>query len=350
VPSQPAATVATVPSAISQPAATSKLPLTRDARELESKFKRYWYNYAKRCVNIDGKYYICQSYDPRYFSSRKLTIAKVTSAESKKVTVGTGLIKRTKVIKPRREDVDAYVKAIPGLGAGQYGYIYSAQIIQVHGPFDVTIGDIYLGDASIVTEYNNLVTKINRAIAAKQAAYYAARRNDPRRFDAGYVPPPLDVTQFLLDAAELERRFIHRKELILQQRRGGFVGVRLRLKGQPTVGMSSGARWYGARKGQGVQIAVVGKGMAIPAANLKTRMKEAEVLQILAIAGISKQQFVDKVVASMQQFPGKPLQYEPHVFQMISSGLANPRAIPQGAPTSGVPGTFGRDESGRIKK
>jgi len=328
------------------------------ARQIERRWKLHWYKFGKHCAKVDGRFVICHTYDNRYPSSVGLTAKQARAEESKKVQVRSGIIIRTVTIKPDSNDIDAYVKALPQVAAGEYGYIHSAKIVSKQGPFAMTISDIWVVDEKEITkdikEKTEYIESRRQAVQreydrqrriydqqrAQQQRSQSSRTGTSSRSTTNYnrLQQP-NFSQFDQALKDLERRYKHRTELIEQQNSNAYQSPILVI-GHPTAGLRPGTRWRHPKSKDGLQLAIVGKLVspsesktstlrgrsntmlvAVPASKFRNGLTEEEFLALVTEAGVTKKAFVDKVVEAMQEYPNQPEFYEPIVVEMLIAGL-----------------------------
>ncbi len=210
------------------PLATEEEAAAVPQPRIESAWRSYWQRFAARCAALEGEYVVCPYYDKRYDSNASLTVEEALRGQTRRRTVRVfiNLTKQEKYVPPRAE-AQALAQALPEWKIGNYGYIHSAEVVEVRSPTDMIVRDIWLVDAD----------DVQRQI---EDARLRARAQD------GYSR----------DDSNIQLQFRQRLELIERQGERTFQGPH-RIVGFNTYGLKPGDRWRGDDPGKGIQLAVV---------------------------------------------------------------------------------------------
>ncbi len=190
-------------------------------------YEANWRKYARFACEVDGGYAYIPHYDRRKDSSRGMSVTQVMDELTKRWEEKSGnlVVKKTK--RPPREDAEAFARAIPDLAVGSYGWVASAEVVEVIGRDEMIVKELWLVDRDRLNEQ-----------------YKADREKMERR--TGEVD-------------EDELKFDYQGRLALREQAGekdeGFTGT-FRLIGYDTRGLREGERWEG-RNNEGFQVAVI---------------------------------------------------------------------------------------------
>lgn len=321
-------------------AATSAAPdpAQVQARKIESLWKLHWFKFAKHCAQYDGQYYICALYDPRFPSSRAVTPDMLTGEMTRVVKMQTDSnVTREVRIVPDREDVTAMANSLPSLRIGQYGYIHSAHIDSIEGPDSMTVSDIWLVDQDeLKREQDQLVKGVG---TTQQRGVIDTRsfNNLGQTSTNENSKNSSRSTNLAREAKEqIERRYTLRKQLIKLQDSEEF-SPKLVIKGVPTSALGAGSRWSDPRAKDGFAIAVVGKEeitsksgrgksvsrlMAVRAEIFRTPMTEKQFDELLARAGLTREQVIEEYTTQLKNFPPTETERaEGRVLEMLAAKL-----------------------------
>lgn len=190
-------------------------------------FRANWRKYAAYASELDGGYVFIPHYDRRLDSSRGLSVTEAMEAMKVQREVKTGNLTRKQTVYPDRADAEAYVKALPNLDIGSYGWVDSAEVVEVLGRDEMIVKALWLVDR------NEL-----------RAAY----TRDQERMERETGEINRDVLNF---------DYRQRIRLMEQQEDddNGF-GATFRLVGYDTRGLRVGDRWEGLEDA-GFQVGVV---------------------------------------------------------------------------------------------
>ncbi len=225
-----------------------------------------------------GGYFVLPMYDRRYPSSTAKTVSAARAELTRRVKesmYGSGSMVHTRIIQPPQAEAEALAMMLPALEVGQYGYIHSAEVVEVLGPDEMIVEDIWLIDERAMDE---------------------ARRADERR------AKDADNTREVIDAM-----YEQREALADRQDERDFRRATVRLKGFHTAGTMRGQRWLGPDE-KGLQIAVVGKEAYGPERRPKFRLlamppdafgegvSETQFIELLEQRGLTPTQFVELIM------------------------------------------------------
>lgn len=193
-------------------------------RSFYSNFRKY----ARFACEVDGGYGLIPGYDRRDESSLGLSVNEVLEENSEEYQVRSGNLVATRTKSPPREDAIAYVRALPDMHVGSYGWLASAEVVHVIDDNTMLIKDLWLIDRDTLRE----------EYTAEQEKM--ARRNDGK-----------------VDHDELKFNYVARIKLRERQEDSGegFTAVH-RLVGYKTIGLKPGTRWKGPNS-EGFQVGVI---------------------------------------------------------------------------------------------
>lgn len=255
-------------------------------------WNREWSIYASRYTKIGDEYYACASYDPGYPSSSHVTPQALVQRNARTRTIRiVGNMSRDIKETPSIVDAQAAAPALPSLDFGAYGHVHSVQIVQVTGPHEMLVKQIWLIDAEKVkVQMDKLQGKDNNN-----------NNNNNNRNS--------DNRQKLKD--EIENNFQFRMQLIdHQHKQRDFRSQGVMLLGFDTAGLKPDQRWLGP-DGQGLDIAIAGPKtiaysrsgtgrprdikvvVAVPVSEFKGRLSRDEFIKMLATRDLTLKQFVD---------------------------------------------------------
>lgn len=248
-------------------------------------WNREWSIYASRYTKVGDAYYACAKYDPSFSSSSHQTAQTLIHRNSQTRTVRvSGNMTRDIKIKPNLADAQAVAPALPSLEFGAYGHIHSLEIIQITGPKEMIVRNIWLIDAS---QLQDQISKLKDKARNRDSSN---RRNLEDEID--------DAFQFRTQLVDHQR----------QQRDLRSKGVLL--LGFDTTRLKADQRWDGP-EGNGLDIAIAGPQtisytranstrtreievvVALPVEQFKGRLSRDEFVKMLATRGLSLQAFID---------------------------------------------------------
>ncbi len=268
-------------------------------------WRMHWPRYAARYVPLaEHDYAPCAEYDRDFPSSRKTTVDKVR--QSTKVTrrTSTGFIVRDRTSRIPSDDAEAWVRSIPRLDVGEYGYILRAKVLAVLGPTEMVVEDIRLVDAGEIKERKQ---KLARKLGKRSTARGSSRSVE----------------------TQIKWAFQNRNKLLEAQNDKDFDRP-VKLVGIDTEGLTKGDRFPIHRRGEddhGVQIAIVraerrkrssstrrtksrystrrrSSALLVAVSGERFRFRELEepqFVELLEQRGYDKQQFVEMVLRQMRK-------------------------------------------------
>ena len=234
-------------------------------------WNREWSIYASRYTKIGDEYYACAKYDPAFPSSSHQTAKTLIHRNSQSRTVRiSGNMSRDITIKPNFADAHAVAPALPSLEFGAYGHVDSVQIVQITGPMEMIVRNIWLIDADqLQDQINKLKDK-------------ARNRRSNSRSD-------------LED--EIENAYQFRTQLVDHQRQQRDLRSKgVLLMGFNTARLKADQRWQGPG-GNGLDIAIAGPKTIMYTRSNSTRTRELEVVVALPVdqfkGRLSRDEFVE---------------------------------------------------------
>ncbi len=249
----------------------------RAALDIELAWQKNWKNYARRCVKIRDTYYVLATYENQFPSSRGMTTVALRQKTAREYTERSGSMKvKRNLVKPNVE-IDLGVKTLPQVAYGHYGEIHSAQVVEVLGPDEMMIANIWIVEPESVK---------------------ADRDKERERF-----------TLMKLDRGDMtiimDWMFEYRDDALRLQSSRDFRSP-IKLRGYSTAGLSKGERWTGKDGPLSIAIAGFEEGqsrsktrkapdvlVAIPAGSFARGISdEKEFLALLAARGHTKESFV----------------------------------------------------------
>jgi len=191
-------------------------------------FDSNWRKYARYAGDIGEGFAFIPTYQKRYESSRNILVGDAIEQLSEVKEVRTGNLVQKKVRRASQADAEAYVRALPDLKIGSYGWIVSAQIVEVINENQMIIQGLWLVDRDKL-----------RAEYAKDEQESARRNNGEADKDQLY--------------------FLYQSRIKLMEAQedddAGYLD-RFRLVGYDTRGLRPGDRWQGPNSA-GLQVGVV---------------------------------------------------------------------------------------------
>jgi len=259
-------------------------------RDIDLAWQRQWKNYARRCIKLRDAYYSCSTFETQFPSSRGITAIGLRQKTSREVTERKGLnitVKRN-LVKPN-EEIDLGAKALPEISIGHYGFIHSAEILDILGPDEMVVAGIWLADPKEI----------------------AAQREKEREKLLRLNVDRADLTLIL------DWQFEFRDQILKQQSDRSF-RTPIKLVGYSTVGLTKGDRWTGGKEGS-PQLAIVGEQLtessskfrkptslllAVPADMFMRGLSdETEFLALLKARSFTKNSFAQLLIDEKQLNP-----------------------------------------------
>lgn len=251
-------------------------------------WNREWSLYASRYTRIGEEYYACAKYLPAYPSSSHVTPEALVERNTRSRTVRmTGNMSRDIKIAPSLSDAQAAAPALPSLDFGEYGHVHSVEVVQVTGPQEMLVRQIWLIDEDkLKDQIDKLRTK-----AQERRDRQGSRRSD--------------------SDDDIESNFQFRTQLVEHQRKQrDFRSQPVLLLGYDTARLMPDARWQGPG-GEGLDIAIAGTKtiaysrsssgrprdlevvVALPVDQFKGRLSRDEFVAMLETRNLTLKQFVE---------------------------------------------------------
>jgi|GEM_PF-4184408 len=255
--------------------------------QVNSLWPVHWPRYADRYLKLDDDLVASAHYDTRYPSSSGVTMHEVLQGAMRKmrIQIFSNLVKDVRYTIPRAE-AEAVAKVIPDLALGEYGYIHSAEVVQVLGPDEMVVKDVWLIDEQ------SLQKQMEQSRGQSRRATRTTRT-------AG-------------------NEFLRRRELVDRQDDSVYQQTH-RIRKFPTRGLAVGERWYGTDRGQGIQVAVVAIDESLSKSSSRSsrfrrrsksnhfimipaqlfspqQVNEEQFLSVLTEADLGKQQFIATIL------------------------------------------------------
>ncbi len=254
--------------------------LDRQTRQL---WERHWRVYAQQCAVFEEGFLCCPAYNKRYPSSTGMTVRQASNELSERIKVGGGGIVVHKTVKLPIEEAEAMSKPIPKISAGQYGYLTSAQVVEVLGPKSMMVKNLYLYDP----------IALRRDFKADRAK---AKKADDK------------------DAAEADLEHIYKRRQALAERHKDrkHRKIVLRLEGFSTAGLVAEDRWAGPR-GEGFAVLIVKpetygskrrsrqRLVAVSIKDIRWGLDEDTFIKLLDSRGLDPQSFIEMLMEMMAQ-------------------------------------------------
>jgi len=330
-----------------------------DLDETQAQYWRnYWHDAARVYAPVDGEYYLCANWTPRFPSSRHITPSKWQSENTTVRRTNSGFLVQTEKQKPPMDEALAAAMSLPELAPNHYGYIHSAKVVKVVSPTEMIVTDIELVDTEKVqAEINRVEQRAQRIIAEQEHRERLERerererrrrnnnirRDRDRDRDRNEDRNELDMSD-VRDAIEF--RYSQRQELIKRQEQFGRTTVRL--LGYPTAGATPGTRYTGYDR-RGMQIAIVersgessssrrSRGRQLTAVNaelLRKGVTEQQFVELLAGRGLSPVDYINLVREKIQLVPGGMEQAQPHVLAALEQARGEHQEATRDAPEAG---------------
>lgn len=180
---------------------------------------------ARYCAEDDDGFIVLPGYHRRTPSSRGFTRAQATDELTVRWRETTGGLSQNRMREPEPEEVQAYAYGLMSVEVGTYGYVHSFEIVEVLGPEEMLVKDIWLIDKAAVR-------------ADYERDSQRARANGARNF-----------------RDQLDALYEHRIALSELQDDEDDLQETHRLIGYSTRGLRAGERWEGTGR-DGIQIGI----------------------------------------------------------------------------------------------
>lgn len=301
-------------------------------------FRKYAQIVGRHYAPYEDDFICVPNYDPRYPSSRGITLAEAQGKLTRTVERKNGIVVQSTAIKPDRAEAEALAMPLPRLAVGEYGWVRGGTVDRVLGPADMILKNIELIDRDALARAKE---------RAKDRADNHDDDGDDRDRTSSYDEAERYRDEILggdssgprttrrtsggnsgSSAEDIERRFRHRDALATLQGQSEF-RLRVRLRGYATARVVEGGEWIGGDKQQGVQLAIIrtvpdpkivaGTGRraaapkrifeAIPLSALKLGLTEEQFAGLLRARGYEEKAFLEMAQAevrkSVKDGPGK---------------------------------------------
>jgi hypothetical protein len=208
-----------------------------DGTPIDSRLRRAWAgnwrDFARSVAPFEDGYIVVPNYDRRTPSSLGMSERDAIEKLTETYTETTGIIRETRTWTPPREEAEAYANTLPKMDLGTYGYIHSVEVVEVLGPEQMLVKNIWLIDGDAVER------AYERELAELQMQERRNGRNNRGGPDARAV---------------VDARYAMRLAVVEYQQNREF-GQTCRLVGYDTRGLQPGQRYAGPRD-EGFQVAV----------------------------------------------------------------------------------------------
>ena len=195
---------------------------------IDSRTYRAWVsNYrmvSRFCAVFEEDFVVVPNYDRRVPSSRGITRSQATEELTVRWRESSGILSQGRSRRPAEEEVRAYANAMPDTEVGSYGDLHSVEIVEILGPDEMLVKELWLIDVEAVEEQYD-------------ADAERARDNGVRNY-----------------RTQLNALYEHRIALKDLQDEEVYSETH-RLVGYPTRGLSIGERWDGPDR-EGFQVAL----------------------------------------------------------------------------------------------
>lgn len=200
-------------------------PIDRDVYRV---FEGNWRKYARFVCKAADTYGVIPAYDRRYDSSLGMSATQYMRETKLEREIKQGNLVRKQSVSYPREDAEAYVRALPSADIGAYGYVVSAEVVEVINNNEMLVKNLWLVDQD----------KLREQYAEEKAQL-------ERRMDEGQAKELLEFN------------YTHRIKLkALQDDRDAGFEETFRLVGYETRGLRVGDRWAGPNN-EGFQVGVI---------------------------------------------------------------------------------------------
>jgi len=225
-----AALLALVLLTLAAPALLRAAPTDRELTEhqIEALWKRYWKACAERCMKVEDGFGIVPRYDRRYPSSRGIRTFDFIRENKKTIRYRFGAsMWKTESLTPPPEEAEAAAESLPKIEVGQYGKIHSAEIVEVVGPEEMIVEEVWLVDADQLRDL-------------RRDAHDSLPRDREQR-----------------DRLEQQLEFSFRERERLAEAQREMDDATIRVLGFDTKGLAEKQRWKSDRQKQGIHLAIV---------------------------------------------------------------------------------------------
>ncbi len=200
---------------------------TRIEDRVYRSYESNWRKYARFACEIDGGYAYFPSYDRRFDNSLNMTTSQAMDKLTKTWEEKQGNLVQKRSKSPPREDAEALAKALPELKIGSYGYVASAEVVEIINDKQMIVRQLWLVNLNTLRK-----------------AYEADEKESARRNNGEVNREELNFNyQSRIKLKELQ-----------EERDEGFTQS-FRLIGYDTRGLRVGDRWEGPNN-EGFQVGV----------------------------------------------------------------------------------------------
>lgn len=141
--------------AVTLPAPAPAQELTElDGTPIPSGTRRAWignYREFSRFVGVfEDQYIVLPNYERRNDNSHGVSAREAEEALKISWTQDAGVLTETRSWTPPREEIEAYTKLLPSLKLGSFGYVHSVEVVEVLGPEQMLVTDLWILDADLL--------------------------------------------------------------------------------------------------------------------------------------------------------------------------------------------------------
>lgn len=249
---------------------------------------------ARYCAAFEGDFLVVPDYERRVPSSRGLTRSRANDELTVTWRETRGGLSQNRMREPEPEEVHAYAYLLPSVEVGTYGYLHSVEIVEILGPEEMLVREVWLVD--------------------RQALRAAYDRDSRRARESG-------ARNF---REQLDALYEHRQAAEEMQDDEPMFDETHRLIGYPTRGLRAGERWEG-EEDEGIQVALArwelpelddgdGTGsrrrstkdprmlMVNPQRVMRDTLDEAGMMRLLDARGLTVAAFVEMMREMREQF------------------------------------------------
>jgi hypothetical protein len=276
-----------------QPAATA--PARRSDR-----FRRYAQAIGRYYAPFEGGYVCVPGYDPRYPSSRGMTLTEAIVKLTRTEESGGGVVVQRTAIRPDRAEAQALAMALPRLAVGQYGWVRGATVDQVVGPTDMVLKDLTLIDReSLDRAKADAKDRGTGASRDTTSSYDEAERYRDEIYSGGSGGGGSSrraSRRTGMSTEEVARRFRERDALVERQSSREFK-ARFLLRGVATARLARGGAWPAGEDQAGLQVAIIRTTADPKAATARRSAPPARLFEAVPLTalqfGLTEDQFAD---------------------------------------------------------
>jgi hypothetical protein len=248
-------------------------------------WQRHWRRFAVKMIAFEDDYVAMPLWEPRFPSSRHMSVEMYR--KSKTVVLRerfSGAMVRPVEIVPPVEDGRVGAMSIPQMAPGHYGHVHSFAVVEVLGPEEMLIQDVWIVDPNVLSQDRTAYEQDMR------------RRGDARQ------------------ASEATKLAFEARDAALSAQRDRSFRSPMRLVGFSTQGLSPGDRWPNRGEALAVSIAVVGQEVpggrgfgssrprliVAPASWFHRNLTEPQFIDMLKKREMTPSAFVDQMTAMLR--------------------------------------------------